>query len=185
MKRGLPLYILLAFLIVVNGFFLYNYLVEGEKEAQTKERKPPAVFLIDQLSFDETQKEAFRALNHEHRQAMRNMSDEIRALKDELFLGLSEASLSDRNTDSIATLIGNLEKRKDLEVLHHFKEVQGLCNAEQKEKFSKIIKDALRRGGAKKHGPPPGVRRGPNEERPHKPMDDDMNNHRHRPPKGH
>jgi hypothetical protein len=108
---------------------------------------------------------------------MRNLEEEVRGLKDELFKGLSDTSLRDVNIDSIATLIGEKEAVKDLEVYRHFNEVLKLCNENQKEKFSKIIKDALRRG-AREQGPPPKGRRegnrpphpdGPNGDRPPRP----------------
>ena len=57
-------------------------------------------------------------------------------------------------------LIGQNEKAKDLETYHHFKNIQELCNAEQKEIFEKIIKDAIHKAG--KGGPlePPPHERG-------------------------
>lgn len=172
MKKNLPLYILLIFLIVVNAFFLYNYLGSEETGQEPKERKPPGVFLVKELGFNDAQKEQFRALSREHRQKTREILDEIRELKDELFIGLSDASLGTVNTDSIATLIGEKEKKKELLTFEHFSEVQKLCNAEQKEKFSKIIKDALRRVGGDQ-GPPRG--QGPKGDRPQRPRDRDGN----------
>lgn len=153
MKKNLPLYILLIFLIVVNAFFLYNYLGKGETVQELKERQPPGIFLVKTLGFDDAQKEQFRKLTHEHRREMRGITDEIRVLKDVLFSGLSNATLDNFNTDSIAALIGEKEAAKDIEVLRHFKEVQELCNTEQKEKFSEIIQNALRHGG-REEGPP-------------------------------
>lgn len=165
MKKKFPLYILLIFLIVVNAFFLYNYLGSGEQVQQTEERKPPVAFLAKELGFDDAQKKQFRALAREHRKKTRGIIDETRELKDELFLGLSDASLGTINTDSIATLIGDNEKRKELLTFEHFTEVQKLCNTEQKEKFSRIIKDALRRVGGQR---PPREQR-PKGERPNRP----------------
>ena len=153
MKKNLPLYILLLFLIIVNGFFLYNYLGSSETEQKIQKHKPPADFLIKELGFDDKQKQAFRALTHKHRQKMKGISDEIRTLKDKLFSGFSDTSIVDEDVDSIAVLIGDMETLKDLEVFRHFKEVQELCNVEQKERFGKILQDALR-GGFREKGPP-------------------------------
>ncbi|MFD2727279.1 Spy/CpxP family protein refolding chaperone [Hyunsoonleella rubra] len=174
MKKNLPLYILLLFLIVVNGFFLYNYLGSGENENEQEERRPPGAFLMKELDFDEGQKEAFRALTREHRQKMRGISDDIRELKDLFFSGLSDEAVS-INRDSVASLIGDLEARKDMETYLHFKQVQELCDDNQKAKFSKIIKDALHKG-AMRQGPPRNGR--PNGDRPPLPEHRDGN----RPP---
>ncbi|MEW4924772.1 hypothetical protein [Algibacter sp. 2305UL17-15] len=157
MRKNLPLYILLIFLIVVNAFFLYNYLGRGETKQQTNEHRPPGTFLVKELGFDDIQKEQFRALTREHRQKIRGISDDIRELKDVFFGGLSDTASEHINRDSIASLIGDLEATKDLEVYRHFKQVQELCNDSQKEKFGKIIQDALRRGG-REQGPPHGNR---------------------------
>ncbi|WP_298551080.1 hypothetical protein [uncultured Algibacter sp.] len=166
MNKNLLLYILLVFLIVVNGFFLYNYLGRGEQEQELQERKPPIAFLGKELGFDDAQKEEFRALTRTHRRKMRGISDDIRGWKDDLFKGLSDDSLTDIDTEALAYLIGQSEAAKDLEVLRHFKQVRELCNDQQKEKFSKIIKDALRHG-SREQGPPPEGR--PNRDRPQHP----------------
>ncbi|PWH83184.1 hypothetical protein DIS18_01125 [Algibacter marinivivus] len=153
-------------MIVVNAFFLYNYLGGGEKERLPVDSKPPGAFLVKELGFDDAQKEEFRALTRAHRRTMRGISDDIRGLKDVLFKGLSDASFEDTNIDSIASLIGEKEKLKDLEVYRHFKSVQELCNDKQKEKFSKIINDALHKGPGNQRGPRGD---GPNGNRPPRP----------------
>lgn len=174
MKKNLLLYILLIFLIIVNAFFLYNYLGKGENIQEPKDRKPPGVFLVKELGFDDAQKEKFRVLTREHSQKMRRFSDDIRGWKDDLFKGLSDDSMTEINSEAIAYLIGQSEAAKDLEVLMHFKNVRDLCNDKQKEKFNEIIKDALRRGeriqgpdrGGRPDGNRPPPRDGPNGHRP-------------------
>ena len=175
MKKNLPLYVLLLFLIIVNGFFLYNYLGTDEVKEEQKGPNRPGNFLVKELGFDELQREQFRSLGKKHHQRMRGLNAEVRGLKDELFKGLSDDSLSDVNVDSIAMLIGEKEAAKDIEVFRHFNSVQELCNDKQKEKFSKIIKDALRKG-ERNQGPPRGGR--PDGNRPPRPNGPDGN----RPP---
>lgn len=152
MKKNVPLYILLLFLIIVNGFFLYNYLGTEERDEPNGSRRPGS-FLVKELGFDELQRTEFRELGKKHHHGIQGLSEDIRGLKDELFKGLSDASLKNVNIDSIATLIGEKEKAKDLKVFHHFKQVQELCTDKQKERFSKIINDALRRE-SREQGPP-------------------------------
>ncbi|MGB5419024.1 hypothetical protein [Algibacter sp.] len=156
MKKNLLLYILLVFLIVVNVFFLVNYLGNGDKAKQNMPEKSE-LFLMKELGFDEGQQKQFQELGEQHHNKMERITNDIKILKDELFKGLSDASLNDVNIDSIAALIGDKEAAKDLEVFSHFWQVQELCNDKQKEKFSNIIKDALRRGD-RGQGPPPGGR---------------------------
>jgi len=176
MRKNLPLYILLIFLVIVNSIFLYNYLGSGEKDATSKPERP-GDFLVKELGFDETQQEQFTALGKKHHHRMEGLSEDIRGLKDDMFKGLSDEALMEVNIDSIAILIGEKEAAKDLEIFRHFKQVQNLCNDEQKGKFSKIIEDALRRAGGNQ-GPPRGERPdgsrpsrpdGPNGDRPPRP----------------
>lgn len=152
MKKNLLLYILLIFLIVVNGFFLYNYLGNGSSE---KPKGPPGVgsFIVKELGFNDTQLEAFKTLSQRHHHRMRNLSDDVKVLKDAMFNGLFEVTENKPVIDSITLLIGDKEKEKEREVFHHFKKVQQLCDENQKVKFQKIIKDALRKGGREQRPP--------------------------------
>ena len=165
MRKNLPLYILLTFLIIVNVFFLYNYL-GNDKIVSHKEPKNPREFLVKELGFDATQQKQLTTIDVKHHQRMQSVTQDIKSLKDELFRGLSDRTLNVVNVDSIAKLIGEKQAIKDLEVFHHFKQVQDLCNDKQQEIFTRIIKDALR-GGDREQGPPPGAR--PDENRPPRP----------------
>jgi FtsZ-interacting cell division protein YlmF len=153
MNKNLPLYILLIFLILVNAFFLYNYLGSEEVSAENRAVKRSEHFLVKELQFDESQKESYRALTKANRPAMREVLNEIRELKDALYNGLSDNSFKNSAIDSIASLIGEKEKQKDILIFRHFKEVQKICNKLQKEKFAKIINYAIRIEG-KPQGPP-------------------------------
>ena len=157
MKKKLPLYILLLFLIVVNVFFLFNYI--EFKEKSDKQVKRPRVFLIEELSFDSNQQKQFEVLEKEHHDKMQLILKNVIGLKNELFNSLSNRPLAIVDKDSVATLIGKNEARKELEMFRFFKEVKLLCDNKQKVKFDKIINDALKQGG-RNLGPPPPRGRG-------------------------
>ncbi|XMO86869.1 Spy/CpxP family protein refolding chaperone [Algibacter sp. AS12] len=174
MSKKLPLYILLVFLIVVNGFFLYNYLGAGPNN-NTKEPMRPKMFLTKELGFNPAQKARFDVLDKKHHKRMQNISSEIRVLKDDMFNGFSDASFDESKIIALTKLIGEKEAAKDLEVFRYFSKIKEICTAEQQETFNNILKDALRRGD-RAQGPPerrPGERRedGPNGHRPPPPMD--------------
>ncbi|MEP3836067.1 MAG: hypothetical protein ABJM36_00370 [Algibacter sp.] len=186
MSKKLPLYILLVFLIVVNGFFLYSYLGEGPKN-NAKEPMPPKMFLAKELGFDVSQKARFDVLDKRHHERMQNIASEIRVLKDDMFNGFSDATFKESNIIAITKLIGEKEAAKDLEVFRYFRKIKAICNTEQKEKFNKILKDALRRGD-RAQGPPEGRpegRRdgGPDSDRPPPPLDGELM--RETPPPNH
>ncbi|MEM7602146.1 MAG: hypothetical protein AAF357_12110 [Verrucomicrobiota bacterium] len=163
MKRNLILYILLIFLVLVNGFFLYNYLGISISDRPRKLEKPTD-FIIKELDFNTAQLEQFRESNRVHNETMMRLSEDIRDLKNALFDKLSEASVDTNAIDSITSLLGQKEKEKRTNVFYHFKEIQTICDDKQREKFNRIISDALHNPGNREQnrsGP-----RGGNERRP-------------------
>ena len=103
MKKNLVLYILLVFLIAVNGFFLFNYIGKNGNNGQ-KGTKGPENFILKELGFNDAQLEQFREKSQGHHETMINMSDDIRDLKDELFDNLSKDSVNESTIDSITHL---------------------------------------------------------------------------------
>lgn len=153
MKKNLLLYILLAFLVLMNGFFLFKHFNTADKNGPRGPR--PSNFIAKQLEFDTTQLQKFEKLESAHREDIKAILYNLRELKDSLFDRLSDETVNTLEIDSIAALIANTEKTKELETFRFFKAVGELCNENQKVRFNSIVKDALRR-----QGPPPG-RNGP------------------------
>ena len=148
MKKNVLLYILLIFLVIVNGFFLFNYGTASKKTNQGEPNRP-FNFITKELKFDDVQQQKMEILSKAHHQKMRATSNAIKKLKDALFNSLSQPDVKENYIDSITTLIGNNEKEKDLEIFHHFKDIQNICNDKQKKKFKRIISDALHRAGGR------------------------------------
>ena len=127
----------------------------GNRNVDSKrEQRNNIEFIVKELGFNQSQLEHLKENSEEHHHAMTRLSNELRVLKDELFSKLSDNTVNMSTIDSIATIIGNKEKQKDLEVFKHFKMIQDLCNDKQKEKFKVILKDALRQGDQGNRPPP-------------------------------
>ena len=142
----------LAALILLNVVLIFILI---KKPHQNKEHHPERDFLTEQLQFSEGQKEKFLLLDEIHKEKMMNITHKIRAQKDILFNSFSDENI---NIDSLANITGSLEAQKELEVFHFFKKVREICSNEQQEKFDKIIKKALKGGGARpprNNGNPP------------------------------
>lgn len=150
MKKNTILYVLIIILIIANGFFLYNYL--GHDNKKRDRQKDRTSFIVKKLGFEGEQIDSFKNFKDIHREKMGVLSDDIRMLKDDLFDKLSEDEVSESYIDSLTGLIAEKEKAKDKEVFAYFKKVRDLCRGEQKEKFDKILKDALHRGDRKRDG---------------------------------
>ncbi|WP_372756627.1 Spy/CpxP family protein refolding chaperone [Mariniflexile sp.] len=146
MKKNLLLYILLVFLIIVNGFFLYNYL--GKPNVITGEESSKGMnFVIKQLDFNEDQIKQLEGIDDKHHEKMKGFSNEIRGLKDALFSNISVETLNKKEVDSIISRIALKESEKEKEVFYHFRSIHELCNDKQKAKFKTIINQALGNGG--------------------------------------
>jgi hypothetical protein len=113
----------------------------------------PSNFIAKQLDLDDTQLSKFNELDDSHRERMRVILDNLKELKGGLFNYISTASFNESKIDSISYLIGNNEKKKELEVFNHFRNIQSICNENQKKHFEKIMKDALK--GNKRDRPRP------------------------------
>ncbi|MFP4845713.1 Spy/CpxP family protein refolding chaperone [Winogradskyella sp. PE311] len=152
MKRNTVLYVLIIFLIIANGFFLFNYIGNNNHKGPETEGRDKE-FLVKELNFNDAQLAEFREKSKDHREIMILYSDDIKRLKDELFSHLSNELVNDSVIDSITLLIGEKERQKDREVFNHFKMIQEICNNKQKEKFKVIIKDAMRQGERRQRPP--------------------------------
>jgi archaellum biogenesis ATPase FlaH len=126
-------------------------------EKPHKKETPKDNFLVQELQFNENQKERFRFLDGVHRRQMRALEENIKSSKELLF-----NSFSDTTFNATATIdkIGELESKKEEEIYTFFKQVRKLCDEEQAKKFDKIIQKALHKRGPKGRGhkgrrPPP------------------------------
>ena len=150
MKKNIVLYILLAFLVLVNGFFIVKHL----KEPGKKKRSSPRNFITKQLDFNPDQMEQFKTLEKAHRQRMKVIYDDTKILKDALFSKVHDASVQEKEIDSLTSLLGLKEKEKDAEVFNYFRSISKFCDDSQKEQLSKLLKKARHRSKGRNHGPP-------------------------------
>ena len=142
MKKNTLLYILIAFLVVMNGFFMVK--IFGDKPPK---RSNPGNFIAKELQFDAAQLEKFSVMNDDHHEEMMQLSREIKELKDELFEYISETTIDTAKVNNITKRIGALEQQKDSATFYHFKEVQKICTPEQREQFNMLVKKALKPRG--------------------------------------
>ena len=142
MKKNTLLYILVAFLVVMNGFFMVK--IFGDKPPRNPN---PGKFIAKELRFDEAQMKDFNKTNDIHHDEMRKISREIKELKDQLFAEISETTTNEAKVNDITLRIGEKEQEKDLKTFYHFKEVQKICTDEQRTRFNVLVQNALKRHG--------------------------------------
>jgi hypothetical protein len=94
----------------------------------------------------------FKGLGKNHRERMMRLDQEKKLLKDQLFSKVSKKNINPLEIERISSLIGENNKNKDLEVFNHFRAIQEICNDPQKQKFQKIVMDALYKGPPPRNG---------------------------------
>jgi hypothetical protein len=141
--------VLLVILMLLNGVLIFMLI---KKPHENKRHPQERNFLIMELKFTNNQKDKFLSFDTLHRENMMRFDQQIRRQKDVIFNSFSE-SLT--NIDSLSILIGELTKKKEVEVFRFFKSVRKICTKDQQAKFDKIISKALKGG---KKGPPKGRR---------------------------
>lgn len=147
MKKNTLLYILLIFLVVANGYFLYNQFNGKGKRDHKGPPKGPVEFIVKKLNFSDAQIAQLEDINTKHREKIRSIFKDTRVLKDKLFNSVSEEGINRVKIDSIINSIGLKEKEKEVEVFFHLRAIRNLCNDAQKQKFERIIKDAMHQRG--------------------------------------
>lgn len=145
MKKNLLLYILLGFLVVMNGYFLFKHF--GAFDQKIAQRPSPVNFISQQLDFDAEQLQKLEELDSAHRENLNTIFNDIRSLRDELFDKIGRETSDNSEIDSITSQIARMEKEKELESFHFFRAIGEICTEEQKVIFKTIIKDVLGRQG--------------------------------------
>ena len=141
MKKNIILYVLLVFLIIVNGIFLFLFLNKPSKKGQK-----PEDFIAKQLKFDAKQLEQYSQLNELHEKDRRMFADNTKQLKDALFSKISDENVTSVTIDSLTNLMGKKEQAREMMVFNHFRELRAICNTKQKIELDKIIEDGLHKG---------------------------------------
>ncbi len=147
MKKNLITYILLFFLIAVNGFFLVTYMTDGNKKQPTASEQP-SNFIAKELRFDKGQLQQFRKITRKHRRSIRELSMENRGLKKQLWNSLADSTKKENQIDAITSLMGQIQKQKEQKTFYYFKDVERICTKKQRLKLQEIIKEALNKSEA-------------------------------------
>jgi Spy/CpxP family protein refolding chaperone len=147
MKKNTLLYVLLVFLIAVNGFFLFNYLGKSPLKAKANNisrNKGPAEFLVKALEFDKGQMAQFEILNNEHHQAMQSISKDEFELKEQLHNLIIKDEVEEPEVDSLLSKLAIKQMEREKLIFFNLRAIRAICTEAQKQKFEKIIKDAKR-----------------------------------------
>lgn len=93
--------------------------------------------IIETLHFDSDQVVKYESLIDQHKEKTRQLRDNIREIKSQLYQTLNEENGGSR--DSLINQLGILQK--EIEVVHydHFTQIKKLCRSDQFEYFDALI----------------------------------------------
>ncbi len=131
--------------------------------------QPKRLFLETELKFDEKQTEVYRKLRHEHAQQMRNMRDEVKAMKEAYYKDLAQTNVSEDTLRVRAERMESKMAEADVITFRHFQQVRQMCTPAQQKHFDEVILDLIRsidRPGPPRGGPPPKSDRPPMDDMP-------------------
>lgn len=126
-------------LIVSNGLLVGFFIT---KKPQHPNKQNPKEIVIQILQFDSTQIEDYNQLISEHQKLTRNMEDDLKTNKKELFQLLNNKTVSNRS-DSLINIIAVTHGK--IEKLHyqHFIEIRNICNPNQLERYNELTNELI------------------------------------------
>jgi protein CpxP len=116
------------------------------------EGERPGEFLIHELNLSQNQLADFIKLRDEHQNAIKQVLEDTKKNKDDLFKMLSAPQVDSVKLNQLTDNIAKDQKQLELATFNHFQKVRVMCDDNQKKKFDEIIGDVLKMMA----GPPPG-----------------------------
>ncbi len=154
----LVILLLLANAATITMFWL------GRAKHPPQPKGSPKDFLITELKLDAKQQEQLEVLVKEHRQAAEELRGKTKEAKEAFFGLLKQTNVTDSTKQAAAKAVSVTTEELDLLTLDHFQKIRALCNAEQQQKFDKIIGQVTMMmgqprppggSGGRPDGPPP------------------------------
>lgn len=142
------LIICLALSNILLAIFIFSKPRDGRPDPDRPKR-----MVIEKLHFDEQQVAEYQVLIDEHRRQIRELDQQIIALKNELYSHLTEQD-NKAISDSLTTEIAKVQQRIEQVHFGHFTDIKKLCKDNQKDDFEALSKE-LTKIFAHKLAPPP------------------------------
>ena len=133
--------------IVLVSFFLMKK--DGGRRDKHEDRKAMiAGFLKNEIGFSTEQLHQYDTLSNNHRDNIKKMFDSLRSSKDKQFKQLAAANFNDSVMNSVADQSAVSQKKMELQMFTHLKNIRSLCTPVQLPKFDSLfVKVLSKRGG--------------------------------------
>lgn len=104
-------------------------------------------FFAHELAFSAKQEQQFEALQIAFQEQRESLRQSNRETHDSFFDLLQNPKVDSATVKKAADEIVKIKEKEELAVFYHFQKVRAICDATQKQKFDKIVKDAAQMMG--------------------------------------
>lgn len=138
--------------LALSNILLVIFIVGKPKDGRPDPDRPKRM-VIEKLHFDEQQVAEYQVLIDEHRRQIRELDQQIIALKNELYSHLTEQD-NKAISDSLTAEIAKVQQRIEQVHFAHFTDIKKLCTNNQQADFEALSQE-LTKIFAHKLAPPP------------------------------
>lgn len=138
----------IGILLITNIVMLVFFI--GKKEPFRKDFRAAreayiSEFLQNEIGFTSDQLVQYTALNKQHREKVKTMTDSLRNSKERLVKELGSHAFSDSSINMIAQQSAEKEKAMEVQMLLYFKAIRRICTEEQQPKFDSLFYKVMRK----------------------------------------
>lgn len=127
-----------VFLLIANAGTILLFWINRPSKHQAQQGSPRE-FLVHELELDSSQLGAFGLLIEKHQSAARDLKQDIKSAKEDLFQLLKQPIIADSQKKKTVEAITSKIEQLELLNLEHFQQVRALCNDKQKIKFDGLL----------------------------------------------
>ncbi len=168
-KQKRYLFLVIIVLIVLNmATLVMLWLGEPQRPAQHRgpgrpkqKRAQIQRLLKNELGFDDKQAEQYLKLRQEHREQTRQLNDEMRRIKKQMFDEVLQDNPQPLLSDSLLKLTQKKQSKIEQLTYQHFLDLKKMCKPEQKYKLKLLMHEMFRgQPAGNREGLPPPPRDG-------------------------
>lgn len=122
---------------------------------QSQGRPEPKEIIAEKLHFDANQQKEYENLIRRHRGAIKQLDENIRGVKDELYSELKHSEVNVITRDSLILLLAGYQKQIEITHFKHFEDIKKLCHKDQLQYFDDLTDELGRLFSRNKPPRPP------------------------------
>ncbi|MFM2214432.1 MAG: hypothetical protein RL427_1695 [Bacteroidota bacterium] len=118
--------------------FLFLHGPKGHRPPPQGNQLQPREVIINQLHFDAAQQKDYTKIIQIHQDAIRELDNNIRQTKNDLYALLSDSQVNVKTKDSLINVLNAYQKQINETHFKHFEDIKKLCHPDQMEDFNTL-----------------------------------------------